>query len=155
MNLILISWIGGIALMITLAVLAWIDHKTYRLPNKLTFPLIFGGLLYQFILALDFYPYLLGAVLGYAIFWMIETGFRLIRKKEGLGRGDAKLLAAGGAWCGAYALPFIILLASTSALIFTLIKARPDRQNLKLAFGPYIAGAIATIFLSLSVAGKL
>ena len=107
MNLILISWIGGIALIIVLASLAWIDHKTYRLPNKLTFPLIFGGLLYQFILALDFYPYLLGAVLGYAIFWMIETGFRLIRKKEGLGRGDAKLLAAGGAWCGVYALSLI------------------------------------------------
>jgi len=155
MNLMLITWIGGLALIVTLAILAWIDHKTYRLPNKLTFPLIFGGLLYQFILALDFYPYLLGAVLGYAIFWVIETAYRVVRKKDGLGRGDAKLLAAGGAWCGAFALPFIILLASSTALCFVMLKAKDERQDLKLAFGPYIAGAIAVLFLYISVAGKL
>lgn len=155
MNLMLITWIGAAALLIALATLAWIDHKSYRLPNKLTFPLIFGGLLYHFILALDFYPYLLGAVLGYAVFWIVETSYRVVRKKDGLGRGDAKLLAAGGAWCGALALPFIILLASSSALCFVMLKPKDERQDLKLAFGPYIAGSIAVLFLFLSVTGKL
>ena len=155
MNLTFIMWIGTFSLLVTLFALAWIDLKSFRLPNKLTKPLIAGGLLYHFILALDFYPYLLGAVLGYAIFWIIEIGYRLIRKKDGLGRGDAKLLAAGGAWCGAFALPFIILIASATALIGVLLKPPQERQNIKLAFGPYLALAIAITFLSLSLTGKL
>lgn len=155
MNIALVTWIGAFALLATLAALAWIDMKTYRLPNKLTKPLIYGGLIYQFIIALDFYPFLLGAVLGYAIFWSVETAYRLIRKKEGLGRGDAKLLAAGGAWCGAMALPFIILIASSAALVMVLLKPKAERATLKLAFGPYLAGAIAVVFLSLSLTGTL
>jgi len=145
---------GTIGLLLTLAWLAKIDLRTYRLPNKITKPLIAGGLLYHFILSLDSYPYLLGAVLGYAIFWGVETGYRLIRKKDGLGRGDAKLLAAGGAWCGAMALPFIILIASSAALLVVLMKPKAERATLKLAFGPYLALAIGIVFIAMRMSGS-
>ncbi|WP_427451876.1 prepilin peptidase [Litorimonas sp. WD9-15] len=154
MNHDFLIWISGAGLLLTLAWLASIDLETYRLPNKITMPLIAGGLLYHFIMSLDSYPYLLGAVLGYAIFWTVETGYRLIRKRDGLGRGDAKLLAAGGAWCGAMALPFIILMASSAALIVVLMKPKSERATLKLAFGPYLAGAIAIIFIAMRMTGN-
>jgi len=129
--------------------LSFIDWRTYRLPNIWTKSLIALGLLYNFNLSLDTYPFLLGAVLGYAIFWVIETAYRLIRKREGLGRGDAKLLAAGGAWCGAMALPFIILIASSAGLIYIFIQPTETRSNMKLPFGPFLAAGIAITFLTL------
>lgn len=150
----IMEWIGPAFLLVVLARLAIIDLQTFRLPNLLTKTLIAVGLLYNFILALDFYPYLLGAVLGYAVFWFVETGYRLIRKRDGLGRGDAKLLAAGGAWCGAMALPFIILIASSVALVFVFMKPKAERSTMKLAFGPYLAAAIAIVFVATKVSGN-
>jgi prepilin signal peptidase PulO-like enzyme (type II secretory pathway) len=147
MNAIIIEWVGTLGLLGGLLWLSVIDWQTYRLPNRLTKPLIFFGLIYNFKLSLDVYPYLLGAVLGYAIFWVVETTYRLIRKQDGLGRGDAKLLAVGGAWCGAMALPFIILIASGTALAYVLIQPSETRANLKLPFGPFLAAAIAVIFI--------
>lgn len=151
MNTIVINWVGSFILLGGLARLSYIDWKTYRLPNIWTKSLIVLGLLYNFDQSLDAYPYLLGAVLGYAIFWTIETTYRLLRKRDGLGRGDAKLLAAGGAWCGAMALPFIILLASSAGLIYVLLQPKKNRGNFKLAFGPFLAAAIAITFLTLKV----
>lgn len=144
-----INWIGSFILLGGLFRLSVIDWKTYRLPNIWTKSLIAFGLLYNFNVSLDLYPYLLGAVLGYAIFWVIETAYRLIRKREGLGRGDAKLLAAGGAWCGAMALPFIILIASSAGLIYVLMQPAESRAEIKLPFGPFLAAGIAITFLSL------
>lgn len=149
MNTVIIDWVGTLLLLAGLARLSYVDWKTYRLPNILTKPLIALGLIYNLNLALDLYPYLLGAILGYAIFWTVETAYRLIRKKEGLGRGDAKLLAAGGAWCGALALPFIILIASSAGLIYVLSKPQSERAALKIAFGPFLAAGIAVTFLAL------
>ena len=149
MNTVIIDWVGTLLLLAGLARLSYVDWKTYRLPNILTKPFIALGLIYNLNLALDLYPYLLGAILGYAIFWTVETAYRLIRKKEGLGRGDAKLLAAGGAWCGALALPFIILIASSAGLIYVLSKPQSERAALKIAFGPFLAAGIAVTFLAL------
>ena len=104
MTLIMIDWIGSLILLGGLCRLSYIDWRTFRLPNIWTKSLIALGLVYNFHLALDVYPYLLGALLGYAVFWSVETLYRLVRKREGLGRGDTKLLAAGGAWCGALSL---------------------------------------------------
>ncbi len=149
MNLIIFEWVGAIVLLGGLMCLAVIDWRSFRLPNRLTKPLIALGLIYQFILSLDFYPYLLGAVLGYAVFWTIERAYRLIRKRDGLGRGDAKLLALGGAWCGATALPFIILIASSSALAYVLTQPADERRDLKIPFGPFLAAGIAVTFIAL------
>ena len=149
MSPIVIDWIGSLVLLGMLMRLSYIDWHSYRLPNIWTKPLIVLGLLYNFHTALDFYPHLLGAILGYAIFWVVETGYRRLRKRDGLGRGDAKLLAAGGAWCGAAALPFIILIASSAGLLYVLMQSAEKRANIKLAFGPFLAAAIAITFLTL------
>ena len=149
MNALIINWVGTLLLLGILAWLSYVDWKTYRLPNILTKPLIALGLIFNLSLSLDAYTYLLGAILGYAIFWTIETAYRLIKKREGLGRGDAKLLAAGGAWCGALALPFIILIASSAGLIYIFSKPKAERATLKLAFGPFLAAGIAITFLAL------
>ena len=151
MNSVVIEWIGAIILLGGLLRLSYIDWQTFRLPNIWTKSLIALGLLYNFNISLDLYPYLLGAVLGYAIFWIIETAYRLVRKREGLGRGDAKLLAAGGAWCGAIALPFIILIASSAGLIYVLLQPTEKRADMKLAFGPFLAAGIAITFLTLKL----
>ncbi len=151
MNAVLINWVGSLILLGGLVHLSIIDWKTYRLPNIWTKSLIALGLLYNFNVSLDLYPFLLGAVLGYALFWSIETAYRLIRKRDGLGRGDAKLLAAGGAWCGAMALPFIILIASSAGLIYILMQPAENRREMKLAFGPFLAAGIAITFLSLKL----
>jgi len=147
MNALIIEWVGTLLLLGVLARLSYVDWKTYRLPNVLTKPLIIFGLIFNFFLSLDFYTYLLGAILGYAIFWTVETVYRLIRKRDGLGRGDAKLLAAGGAWCGALALPFIIFIASSAGIIYILSRPASERNTIKLAFGPFLAAGIAITFL--------
>jgi len=149
MSALLINWTGAFILLGLLARLSYIDWKSFRLPNIYTFPLIGVGLLYNFLLSSDLKPYLFGAGFGYAIFWSIETAYRLIRKRDGLGRGDAKLLAAGGAWCGAYALPFIVLIASSGGLIYILTKPEPERSQMKIPFGPFLAVAIAITFFAL------
>ena len=149
MNIVVIEWLGVLVLIGALLRLSYIDWRTYRLPNIWTKSLIALGLLYSFNTSLDFYPHLLGAILGYAIFWVVETAYRLIRKRDGLGRGDAKLLAAGGAWCGALALPFIILIASNAGLIYVLMQPSEKRADMRLAFGPFLAAGIAITFLTL------
>ena len=153
MNIAFIDWIGSLIFLGGLIHLSYIDWRSFRLPNYWTKPLIFLGLIYHYHISLDLYPFILGAVLGYAIFWGVETAYRLFRKQEGLGRGDAKLLAAGGAWCGALALPFIILIASSTALFFVLHqgldKSSDNKAELQLPFGPFLAGGIAVTFLTL------
>ena len=136
---------AGAVLLIALLGLAWIDARTQRLPNLVTYPLLAMGLVWAFGTQLDFYPHLLGAALGYGVFWAVETLYRLIRKRDGLGRGDAKLLAVGGAWCGVMALPFIVLIASLTALI--RIWPQRTEAQLRIAFGPYLAFAIGVVWL--------
>ena len=115
----LITTIASLVLMFFLIALSWIDYKTHRLPNKLTFPLMLIGLLNGYITnkAIDS---LIGLTLGYLIFFSLESFYKVIKNKDAIGRGDAKLLAVGGAWCGWVGLPYIILIASSSGLIAVL-----------------------------------
>lgn len=135
-----------------LARLAWIDFKTYRLPNALTLPLILIGLLQSNILSHSLIASLIGAALGYGVFLAIELGFKSLRKIDGLGRGDAKLLAAGGAWCGWAGLPFIVLIASGAGLIYALLMPKEEdaalRKDTLIPFGPFLALAIALVWLA-------
>lgn len=140
-----LTFYAGAVLLLALAGLARIDAHTHRLPNLVTYPLVLMGLVWSFGTQLDWYPHLLGTALGYGVFWAVEVLYRLIRKRDGLGRGDAKLLAAGGAWCGAAALPVIILIASLSALA-TVWPKRAD-PALKIAFGPFLSLGIAIVWL--------
>lgn len=144
-----VTFLSGIVLIAALFQLARIDWTTQRLPNLITFPLLAAGLVWAFGTAEDFYLHLLGAALGYGVFWAVELAYRLIRKRDGLGRGDAKLLAVGGAWCGVWALPLIVLIASLTALAYVLPKGT-DRQT-RIAFGPFLAVGIAVVWLSQQV----
>jgi leader peptidase (prepilin peptidase)/N-methyltransferase len=140
-----VTFLSGIVLIVALIQLARIDWTTQRLPNLITLPLLAAGLVWAFGTAGDFYIHLLGAALGYGVFWAVEVIYRLIRKRDGLGRGDAKLLAVGGAWCGAWALPVIVLIASLAALAYVLPKG--DQQS-RIAFGPFLALGIGIVWLS-------
>ena len=133
-----------------LVTLMFIDFDTQLLPDNLTLPLLWAGLLANVLGALpavSLRDAVIGAIAGYLALWIVYWLFKLIRGKEGMGYGDFKLLAALGAWLGWQMLPLIVLLSSavgaTIGIGLVVFKGR-DHQ-IPLAFGPYlaIAGAIA------------
>ncbi len=134
-----------------LLTLAWIDLRHWLLPDVLTLPLIVVGLALG--ASLDPETVLdraLGAALGYATLRMIAAVYRMLRHREGLGQGDAKLLGAAGAWVGAMALPQVILLAALLALLaaaaLRLGGVRLHAHS-ALPFGPFLALAIWATWL--------
>ncbi|MEO1028219.1 MAG: A24 family peptidase [Pseudomonadota bacterium] len=136
-----VTYIGlSIVLGSALIALSWIDFSDYRLPNVLTLPLIAVGIGQSFLFDLvSIRLSLLGAVVGYGIFWAIGEFYFRLRNRDGLGLGDAKLLAAGGAWTGALALSPIVLIGSFLAIPFALLD-RSEAFNLKtVSFGPWLA----------------
>ena len=121
-----------------------IDLDTQLLPDDLTLPLLWAGLLIN--LPGVFVPLptaVIGAVAGYLALWLVYWAFRLATGKEGMGFGDFKLLAAIGAWLGWQKLPLVILLSSVvgAAIGIALIAfARRGREK-PIPFGPYLAAA--------------
>lgn len=145
-----IPLLGGLLLLSILLILAAIDAQTQLLPDRLTLPLLWAGLLFN--LSDTFVPLaeaVVGAMAGYLSLWSVYWVFRLLTAKEALGYGDFKLLAALGAWLGWQALPQTLLLASASGLVWTLLQRLVSRQSLQqpLAFGPWLALAGGGIFL--------
>ena len=135
----------------TLLALTMIDADTQLLPDDLTLPLVWAGLIVNLWgLFTPLASAVIGAVAGYLTLWTIYWLFRLIRGKEGMGYGDFKLLAALGAWLGWKMLPLIVLLSSVvGALIgVALIAFKGREHDLPIPFGPFlaIAGAIALFF---------
>jgi leader peptidase (prepilin peptidase)/N-methyltransferase len=142
--------VGAMLLSAALIALAFIDADTQMLPDCLTLPLLWAGLLFN--LATGLVPLadaVLGAVFGYLALWLVYWAFRLATGKEGMGYGDFKLLAALGAWLGWQALPMVILLSSlVGALVGVgLIVARRVGRSQALPFGPYLAAAGWIAFL--------
>jgi leader peptidase (prepilin peptidase)/N-methyltransferase len=140
--------LAACVLLWTLVALAVIDADNQLLPDNLTLPLLWAGLIAN--LAGLFVPLadaVIGAVAGYLVLWIVYWLFRLIRGKEGMGYGDFKLLAALGAWLGWKMLPVIILLSSVAgaAIGILLIAFQGRDKATPLPFGPYlaIAGALA------------
>ena len=113
-------YLWGAILAAMLLALSYVDLREFRLPNVLTFPLIMLGLI-QSYLAGDITAALIGAAIGYGAFVGIAFAFKQLRGIDGLGRGDAKLLAAGGAWAGWSGLPMIVLIASLLGIIIALL----------------------------------
>lgn len=146
-------YLSFVILAVLLLTLAVIDLKTFRLPNVLTFTLIGTGLAEAWILrggfSEPFYNRLIGAGLGYGTFFLIEHGFKAIRGKDGLGRGDAKLLAGGGAWCGWFGLPFIVLIGSGMGLVAALFPS--FRKSERIPFGPFLALGIMSVWAALNI----
>ncbi len=143
-----VFWVATVILAGVLIRLVVIDLHTRRLPDKYTLPLVLSGLAVN-AYALGAIPTLAiwGAIMGYLVFWAIGAFYFRARGIEGLGMGDAKLLAAAGAWLGIAMLPMLILMAATAALVFALAGGRRAREQ--LAFGPWLAAA----FIILWVAG--
>ncbi len=137
----------------SLIALTFIDFDTQLLPDNITLPLLWAGLLANvagLVLGVSLRDSVIGAIAGYLALWSVYWLFKLIRGKEGMGYGDFKLLAALGAWLGWQMLPLIVLLSSVvGALIgIGLVVFKGRDHQIPLAFGPYlaIAGAIALFF---------
>ncbi len=143
--------IAACVLLWSLLALTMIDVDTQLLPDSITLPLLWAGLIAN--LWQTFTPLgdaVIGAVAGYLSLWTIYWLFKLIRGKEGMGYGDFKLLAALGAWLGWQLLPVIVLLSSVVGAVIgiALVVFKGRDHSIPLAFGPYlaIAGAIALFF---------
>ncbi len=135
----------------TLLALAWIDVEHMLLPDVLTLPLLLAGLGCTLLLQPEsVFEHALGAALGYLAFRAIAVGYQAWRGRAGMGAGDAKLFAAGGAWLGWQALPWVVVEASVGgivvALIARLLGHRISRST-ALPFGPFIAAAIWLVWL--------
>ncbi len=119
-----------------------LDHKL--LPDQITLPLIWAGLIVNlFGLFTDLQSAVIGAIAGYLVLWTVFHLFRLATGKEGMGYGDFKLLAAIGAWFGWQVLPTVILLASGVGAVIglLLIAMRRMGREVPIAFGPFLAAA--------------
>ena len=135
---------GGLALTWALIALTMIDFDKQLLPDDITLPFIWIGLLLaMFGIFIDTHSSIIGAVVGYLSLWSFYWIFKLLTGKEGMGYGDFKLLAALGAWFGWQMLPVIILLSSFvgAAVGISLIIFLGRDKNVPIPFGPYIATA--------------
>lgn len=129
-----------------LAALAWRDYKTGLLPDRLTCPLLWCGLLFHVLHWPDkLNAAVVGVIAGYSSLTLVYWLYRGIRQKEGLGYGDVKYFAALGAWLGWQQLPLLITLATALALMFVIVMLLYERsgQVLKnpLRFGPFLSAA--------------
>ena len=141
------------ALLLTwfLIAMTFIDLDKMLLPDQLTLPLLWLGLLLNIGgMFTSLSDAVIGAAAGYLILWSVYWGFKLLTGKEGMGYGDFKLLAAFGAWFGWQYLPLILIISSLVGAIFgiTMIALRRHQQANPMPFGPYLcmAGWIALLW---------
>ena len=143
-----------IILNLSFIIIFFIDLKHYIIPNVITFPLMALGFLKSFDPHLNpifpnYINSLIGGVFGYGIIWSIIFFYKQVRKKEGMGLGDAKLFGVIGFWFGWLAIPFVIFLSSVVALISVVPALMKNSKKLssQIPFGPYIIiGTIVYLF---------
>jgi len=139
---------GAMGFLWCMIALAFIDFDTQLLPDSITLPLLWAGLLINLAGCFtDLRSAVIGAAAGYLSLWTVYWIFRLATGKEGMGFGDFKLLAAIGAWVGWQMLPFVVLASSLVGAIagISLMLAAKHGRNVPIPFGPYlaVAGAVA------------
>ena len=145
----------------TLLALAVIDLDTTLLPDDLTYPLLWAGLLAAVlgISPVSLSDAVIGAMAGYLALWSLYWVFKLLTGKEGMGYGDFKLLAALGAWLGWQYLPVVVLLSSVVGLVFavSMMASGSVKRDQGIPFGPYlaIAGWIALLWGAVIVSSYL
>ena len=134
-----------------LATAAVIDWRHGLLPDALTLPLIPAGLaIHLSIGPASAAQATIGVVAGYAIVVIVRALYQWLRRREGIGLGDAKLLAAAGAWVSWQGLPGVLLLAAAAALlvnVLAVVRRRRLAPQDEVAFGPYLAGAFWIVWL--------
>ncbi|WP_404413318.1 A24 family peptidase [Vreelandella aquamarina] len=126
----------------TLLTMAVIDLRTQLLPDILTLPLLWAGLLYQLLFQPIMLPAaVIGAMTGYLVLWSVYWLFRLVTGKDGMGYGDFKLLAALGAWVGWQTLPLVLIIAAGLGALFGIAwqLVRKDQRGMPMPFGPFLA----------------
>ena len=136
--------LAALAFTWTMIPLFLIDFDTQLLPDTITLPLLWAGLILSlFNLFVDSQTSIIGAVAGYLSLWTIYQLFKLVTGKEGMGFGDFKLLAAIGAWLGWQVLPVVILFSSVVGAVIgiTLILFKGRDHNLPMPYGPFLAAA--------------
>ncbi|EGY51718.1 prepilin peptidase [Neisseria shayeganii] len=139
--------LGGLLLTAMLIAMTFIDADTQLLPDQLTLPLIWLGLLFNWQFGFVSLPQaLLGAVCGYMSLWLLFHLFKLLTGKDGMGYGDFKLLAALGAWLGVGSLPVIVFMAALVGLVAALVMKAAKGQP--IAFGPALAIAGWIVFVA-------
>lgn len=140
-----------------LVTLTFIDFDTQLLPDDITLPLLWLGLIFNLNTGFtDLKSAVLGAIFGYLILWSVYWLFKLVTGKEGMGYGDFKLLGAIGAWFGWQLLPAVILLSSVLGAVIGIgmIALRGKTGNTAIPFGPFLAlGGIAALFFGQQLAG--
>jgi len=140
------GWAAGAAMLLTWALIAlsFIDIDTQMLPDDITLPLLWLGLILSLVpIFVGTSTSIIGAASGYLSLWVVFHIFRLVTGKEGMGYGDFKLLAVFGAWLGWQLLPVVILLSSAVGAVvgITMILVLGRDRNIPIPFGPYLAAA--------------
>jgi leader peptidase (prepilin peptidase)/N-methyltransferase len=138
-----VQTLGALLLVWTLIALAFIDLDTTLLPDSLTLPLLWLGLLFNLNGHFAALPdAVIGAIAGYGVLWSVYWVFKLVTGKDGMGFGDFKLLAAIGAWLGWQLLPVTLLLSSVvgAAIGIAMIVLVKHDRRVPIPFGPYLAG---------------
>lgn len=135
--------VAAILLLWALIALTFIDFDTQLLPDDITLPLLWLGIifnLYSTFTSLN--NAIVGAIAGYLVLWSVYWLFKLVTGKEGMGYGDFKLLAAIGAWLGWSMLPLVIMLSAVVGAVvgIILIVVANHGRNIPIPFGPYLAG---------------
>ena len=155
----LVAWYFGFSLLAlaalifvwALIVLAVIDLDTQLLPDDITLPLLWLGILINLNNGFtDIHGAVIGAVVGYLSLWSTYWCFKLVTGKEGMGYGDFKLLAAIGAWLGWGMLPIVIVFSSLMGAVvgIGLIMSARHNKNMPIPFGPYlVSGALIALFV--------
>jgi leader peptidase (prepilin peptidase)/N-methyltransferase len=147
---ILVAWrfgysgalVAGLVYVWALLALTFIDFDTQLLPDDITLPLLWLGLLVNTRgVFTDLFSAVVGAAAGYLVLWSVYWAFRILTKKEGMGYGDFKLLAAIGAWTGWQVLPFVIVVSAGLGAVIGSIALWLSRQGAetRIPFGPYLA----------------
>ncbi len=143
-----VAWADA-ALGWALLLAAWIDAETLLLPDMVTLPLVLAGLgvtAWQNPGALT--DHAAAAAAGFTAFWLLNAGYRALRGRDGLGTGDAKLLAAAGAWLGLAALPWLVFAAAVLGIAAHAIPGA-TRAGRQMPFGP----ALAVAFFGMRLVG--
>lgn len=151
--LVVSGWLvwASVALGWSLLAMAVIDQRHEILPDVLTLPLIPAGLLVAW--AIDpgkLLDHAIGAAAGFLVFVAIAWTYHRLRGREGLGMGDAKLLAAAGAWLGWQGLPSVVVIGALSALALALARAAAGAKlsaGMRISFGPYLALGVWLVWL--------
>lgn len=141
-----VSWHTLFALLLVWSLLAltFIDYDHQYLPDQITLPLLWLGLLVNTEgLFIDLHSAVIGAAAGYLVLWLVYQVFKLVTGKEGMGFGDFKLLAMLGAWLGWQMLPEIILMSSVVGAVcgIGLMVIKRRGREIPIPFGPYLAVA--------------